>query len=246
MSSCEYADRRVSELWQRMTECDSHHSVSDWLTTVNTSDGEAETAWRHLWDRYAPRVTALARERLGQGRQPLADEEDVVIEVFKELFRGMQAGRFPRLGNRDELQHILATITQRRAIDAARRNEFRGAHEVGESALPGADGGDSSDRPIDLVAAGEHPPDLSLLACEELSRLLDSLEDDKLRQVALMRVVSSTDREIAGALKCSVRTVQRKVRLIAQRWREVVRREPLSRQDMRQGFQSWQQANDPP
>ena len=57
---------------------------------------------------YAPTVTSLARERLTHARKPLADEDDVAVEVFKELFRGVQAGRFPQLTNRDELQHILA------------------------------------------------------------------------------------------------------------------------------------------
>ena len=70
-----------------MSEVNSDHSVSDWLTTINASHGEAETAWRRLWDRYAPGMTALAWERLGHRRKPLADEEDVVIEAFKDLAR---------------------------------------------------------------------------------------------------------------------------------------------------------------
>lgn len=76
-----------------MRESESHHSVSEWLTTVNTSGGSADTAWRHLCDRYAPSVTALARERLAQGRRKPADEEDVVVEVFNELFRGLKGDR---------------------------------------------------------------------------------------------------------------------------------------------------------
>ncbi len=159
-----------------MSAADSHHSVSEWLTTVNTSDGSADTAWHHLWDRYAPGVTALARQRLAQGRQKLAHEEDVVVEVFKELFRGVKAGRFPQLSTRDELQSILITIAQRRAIDVARRNDFRVAYEAGESALPCGNGDESSDRPLERVAASEHPPDLPLLACEEFCRLLECLE----------------------------------------------------------------------
>ena len=115
-----------------MSEVNSDHSVSNWLTTINASHGEAETAWRRLWDRYAPGMTALARERLAHRRKPLADEEDVVIEAFKDLFRGVQGGCFGQLTNRDDLQQILITITHRRAIDAARRNEFRAAHEAGE------------------------------------------------------------------------------------------------------------------
>lgn len=75
-----------------MSEINSQHSVSKWLTTINASHGEAETAWHHLWDRYAPGMTALARERLGRGRKPLADEEDVVIEASRDSGGRRSAG----------------------------------------------------------------------------------------------------------------------------------------------------------
>jgi DNA-directed RNA polymerase specialized sigma24 family protein len=229
-----------------MSESSSHHSVSGWLSTVNSTHGEADTAWRHLWERYAPGMTELARGRLTPGRKPLADEEDVVVEVFKALFRGVQGGRFAHLSNRDDLQQILIMLTQRRAVDAARRNGVRTAHEIGESALQRADVGDGSDRPIERIAAADDPPDAPALARDELARLLDNLQDETLRHIAMMRVCSSSDEEIAEAIGLSVRSVQHKLQLIAGRWRKMLRRDLLSPQDLRQAFQYCLQANDPP
>lgn len=228
-----------------MSESNSRHSVSEWLSTVNAKHGEADTAWHQIWKRYAPRMRILARNQLPPGRKPLADEEDIVIEVFKEFFQGVQQGSFARLSNRDDLQQILIMLTLRRTIDAHRRNAVRTAHEVGESALPFADRSQSDGHPLDRVAGPDVPAGLSALACEELARLLDCLQDDTLRHVALMRVCSATDEEIAQELKLSVRTVQRKADLIAGRWRDAIHRESISRQDLAQLFRCWQEANDP-
>jgi DNA-directed RNA polymerase specialized sigma24 family protein len=229
-----------------MPEASSHHSVSDWLTTINRSQSDAETAWRQLWNRYAPGMMSLARRRLAEGRKPLVDEEDVVIEAFKELFRGVQRGTFARLANRDDLQQILITLTQRRAIDAARRNAYRAAHEAGESALPLPVTSEGSERPMERVPSKGAPPEFSMFAYDEFVRLLDSLEDDTLRQVAAMQVFSATTEEIAAALGLCVRSVQRKIRVIAQRWHEVTPGEPLSLEELRQTFDCWRQMHEPP
>jgi len=211
-----------------MHDTGEHGSVTAWLTTLTVSQGEADTAWRKLWHRYAPAMQALARRHLADGRKPLADDEDIVVEAFRDLFQGIQAGRFAQLTDRDDLQQILITITQRRAIDAARRNAFRTAHEAGESALPLGLGGASNPRGLDSLPGPENPPELPLLAREELARLLDALQDDKLRQVALMRVLCATEEEIARELNVSVRTVERKLELIARRWRKITARDARS------------------
>lgn len=204
-----------------MHDSDVHGSVTAWLTTITASPGAADTAWGNLWERYAPAMQAQARRQLAGGRKPLADEDDVVVEAFRDLFQGIQAGRFAQLTDRDDLQQILITITRRRAVDAARRNAFRTAHEAGESALPLGLGGDGSPQGLDSVPGPENPPELPLLAREELTRLLDALQNDRLRQVAVMRVFSATNEEIAAALGVGVRSVQFKIQLIARRWQKI-------------------------
>lgn len=208
-----------------MHDSGEHGSVTAWLTTLNVTRGEADTAWRNVWDRYAPTMQALARQHLPAGRKPLADEDDIVVEAFRDLFQGLQAGRFAQLNDRDDLQQILITITHRRAIDAARRNAARTAHEAGESALPLGLGGDGSPRGLDNLPGPENPPELAMSAREELARLLDALQNDRLRQVALRRVLSATEEEIARELNVSVRTVERKLAVIARRWRAIIARD---------------------
>jgi len=204
-----------------MYDTGEHGSVTDWLTTISDAHGEADTAWRSLWERYAPVMQALARPYVGDGRKPLADDEDSVVEAFRDLFQGNQDGRFAQRTDRDDLQQILITITQRRAIDAARRNEFRTVHEAGESALPLGVGGAGTPQGMDHLPGPDNPPELPLLAREELTRLLDALQSDQLRQVALMRVLCATNEEIAAALGVGVRSVQFKIQLIAQRWQKI-------------------------
>ena len=50
------------------------------------------------------------------------------------------------------------------------------------------------------------------------SRLLRSLADDTLRQVALMKMEGYTHEEIADRLGCSLRSVGRKLELIRRTW----------------------------
>jgi DNA-directed RNA polymerase specialized sigma24 family protein len=53
---------------------------------------------------------------------------------------------------------------------------------------------------------------------DECQRLMDELRDDSLRRVALLRMEGYTNEEIARELRCSRRTVARKVELIRRTW----------------------------
>jgi hypothetical protein len=43
-------------------------------------------------------------------RRRAADEEDVVQDAFHSFFRGVSAGRFPQLNDRDNLWRLLVAI----------------------------------------------------------------------------------------------------------------------------------------
>jgi hypothetical protein len=128
-----------------MSVRESQHSVSEWLTTVNASTDEAETAWRQLWDHYAPQVLALAREHLAHGRKPLLAESDVV--VVQDLFCGMQAGRFPRLTSRVSVRTVrrkVRAVAQRWqqvvAAGAISRRDLRQAFDTWRGVERNAEG----------------------------------------------------------------------------------------------------------
>lgn len=58
----------------------------------------------------------------------------------------------------------------------------------------------------------------STLLKEECERLLDVLGNDEFRKVALLKVEGYTNNEIANALQCTRRTVQRRLEFIRTVW----------------------------
>src|SRR5262245_1769616 len=92
-------------------------------------DGHGEAAQR-LWEAYFGRLVALARAKLRGIPLRAADEEDVALSAFDSLCRRAEAGRFPRLADRDDLWQLLFVITVRKALDLV-RHEGRAARGRG-------------------------------------------------------------------------------------------------------------------
>ncbi len=199
------------------------HSVTILIQDLRDRDPEAAS---RLWDRYAHRLVDLAKKRLGAMPRRDIDEEDVVASVFESLCFGAGAGRFPDLNNRDELWRLLATITHEKAVDQIRRNRSlkRGGGEVrGESIFSdGSDAGQSSPAEAGLAQAisEELSPELIVAMQDQLQYLLGLLTDEMLRNVAVWRMEGFTNEEIANRLGVTGRTVERKVNLIREEWRQ--------------------------
>jgi DNA-directed RNA polymerase specialized sigma24 family protein len=193
-------------------------SVTNWLTQLQGGDPAAA---QELWERYFPRMVALARKRLHGGRRREADEEDVALSAFDSFCRGAANGRFPRLGDRDDLWRLLLVITARKAVDLVDRQGRlkRGAGRVGgESALQ--DPADPSKGGIEQVVGNEPTPEFAAQVAEECERLLGKLDDDQLRSVAVWKMEGDTNEEIAARLGCAPATVERRLRLIRKLWAE--------------------------
>ena len=77
----------------------AHGSVTVWLERLK--DGSAGEAVDRLWHGYFRRLVELARGRLRARPRGIADEEDVALTAFDSFVRAVQAGRFPRLVNRE-------------------------------------------------------------------------------------------------------------------------------------------------
>jgi RNA polymerase sigma factor (sigma-70 family) len=194
-------------------------SVTRWVTALK--DGNAAAA-QPLWERYHRRLVGLAREKLrGAGRRT-ADEEDVVQNAFHSFFRGVAGGRFPQLGDRDNLWRLLVVITARKALDqlAAEHAKRRGGGTV--SADPRISPGTArwEETAIEQIVGDEPTPEFAAQVAEEYQRLLDLLGDDTLRRVAVWRMEGLTTDEIAAKLDCSRRTVARKLETIRVIWTE--------------------------
>jgi DNA-directed RNA polymerase specialized sigma24 family protein len=193
-------------------------SVTRWIDLVGSPD-RADQAAQKLWEHYFERLVHLARARLRSSPLRAADEEDVALSAFDSFCRGAAAGRFPDLAGRDDLWRLLITITTRKAIDR-RKHEGRqrrgGGKVVGEHALGGPAGDD--DGGLDQIAGREPTPEFAALVADELGRLLDGLDDDALRRVAILRMEGYGNDEIAARLGCGRRTVERKLAVIRSSW----------------------------
>ena len=191
--------------------------VAEWMVRLGEGDNEAA---RRIWQRYFGRLMRLARRRLeGQPRR-VADEEDVALSAMKSFYRGMAAGRFPHLRDRHDLWRLLVTITARKALDQARRvyAKKRGGGRVrGESAFRGSD---RSSLPggIDQVLGEQPTPDFAVMIAESCVSLLECLDSESLKEVALLKMEGLSNEEIAAELSCTTRTVERKLAQIRRKW----------------------------
>ena len=189
-------------------------SVSAWI--VGLKAGEAQ-AIHNLWARYYEDLVRMARHRIGKGPRQAADEEDVVQSVFATIFRGAQAGRFEKVADRDDLWWLLLALTYNKTVDHLRhegRQKRGGGLVVRESDLG------NGEAPFDLAQVIGRSPTPEVLAAleEEYDRLLSLLRDDQLRRVAALRIEGWQVSEISTELNISVRSVERKLRLIRSRW----------------------------
>ena len=191
-------------------------SVTRWVTALKEGDAAAA---QPLWERYHRRLVAQAREKLRTARRRAADEEDVVQSAFHSFFQGMARGRFPQLGDRDNLWRLLVVITARKALDElAREHAVRrgGGMLQGESRI--SSGLESDAAAIEQVVGDEPTPEFAAQVAEEYERLLDLLGDETLRQVAVWKMEGLTNDEVAERLACSRRTVARKLETVRIIW----------------------------
>ena len=189
----------------------SDGSISRWIDGLKA--GEAEAAQR-LWERYVGRLVRLARQRLGSAPRSVVDEEDVVQTVFSTICRGATDGRFNDVKNRDDLWWLLVAITRQNVASHVRREctVKRGAGRVHPASqlTISADGKSA----FDFVTGCDPTPDFLAMLDEQFQRLLGSLRDDQLREIAILRFEGYTVAEIAEKLSIAFRSVERKLQLI--------------------------------
>jgi RNA polymerase sigma factor (sigma-70 family) len=182
-------------------------SVTLWLRLVRDGD---EAGVQQLWHRYFNRLVALARGKLQGAPCRAEDAEDAALSAFDSFCRGAEQGRFPRLGNRDDLWRLLVMITARKAYDLAEREGRlkRGGDKVHVD-------------PTGLwesIAGNEPTPEFAAQAAEEYRRLLSLLADAELRSIAIWKMEGLTNQEIAARLDCAIPTVERRLRRIRKTW----------------------------
>ncbi len=206
-----------------MDEVDGGGSVTCWLG--NLKEGDLAAA-QPLWERYFSRLVGVARGKIRKTRRTSAceDEEDAALSAFNSFCGGIARGRFPQLADRDDLWKLLVVITARKAMAQAQREgrQKRGGGRVVDEAMLFGAGEDGSMAGLERIAGEGPTPEFAAMMAEECQRLLDALDDDSLRQVALSRMEGYTNDEIADQLGCARRTVARRLDLIRQTWMSFV------------------------
>src|SRR6266478_3721825 len=93
-------------------------SVTQSIVQLKESD---RVAAQRLWERYVDQLVRLARAKLGRTDRRAADEDDLANSAFAGFLRGIQAGRFPRMNDRNDLWQVLVVLTERKSVDYRRR-----------------------------------------------------------------------------------------------------------------------------
>jgi DNA-directed RNA polymerase specialized sigma24 family protein len=181
---------------------DSLGSITQCIRDLEAGVRRNEAA-QALWDRYFGGLARYAMTRLQAMHvaRAVADEQDAALWAFDKVCRGIERGQL-KLGGRDDFLKLLRWSTRGEAI---KQGKVRGADDAG----------------IDQVPGKELPPELFLMAEEGCRRLLDLLNEEELRRIALLKLIGHTDKEIARKLGCTQATVERKLKRIRLKWAHV-------------------------
>lgn len=178
-------------------------SVTEWISRLRAGDVKAA---QPIWEHYFERLVGLVNARFPP--RGYIDGEDVALSAFGSCVVAIRRGRFPQLQDRDDLWRILVFSSLRKVSKVIDR----------ENAVVHGGGVDHADLcAISLIAGQDPSPEVAAEVAEDFRLLIESLSDDTLRRIALWKMESYTNEEIAARLGCSLKTVSNKLRLIRMR-----------------------------
>jgi len=192
----------------------SDDSVSVWIAQLRRGD---RTVVQRLWQRYYHRVVHLARKQLSGQARPAADEEDAAQSALHSFFERAEKDQFAQLVDRNDLWQILAVVTRRKVINLKKREgalKRPGGHPVEDGSM--------AEQMFAGLPGREPDPEVLAHANEEYRRLLARLGSQQLEDIALWKMEGYTNHEIAISIGRSTATVERKLALIRDRWKDEV------------------------
>jgi hypothetical protein len=166
-----------------------------------------DDAVRELWEYFFADLMCYARRKLlaSNASRGSADEEDVAERAFTKICQSIERGRL-KLGNRVDLSKVLRSATMREVINLLHRAKRDSAGTCDEFMLG-------------QIPDPAHTPELLWLAYDACVRLLDLLETDEFRQIAIWKLSGHTNEAIRIKLACSLATLERILAHIRETWR---------------------------
>lgn len=196
----------------------SSGSVTKLIRRIKEGDAAAD---QELVVRYFRRLLGLARAKLQGKCLRAADEDDVVQSALYGFFLGAERGQYPELHDRDDLWQLLVKIITRKVQKLIKHEEAQKRNPKTRSARKGSCGPEGTplpDRDMEHLADPKLPPDLEILAQEEIAHLLRRLGNPQLQSIVGWKCEGYTNEEIATMLGCTTRTIERKLNLIRTIW----------------------------
>ncbi len=167
-----------------------------------------------VFARFQARLISLARRNVASAQvRRKFDADDVVQSALFSLWRHCKEGDF-ELDNWDSLWSLLRTMTIRRTRKYLRRYRSTRKRELEKEIT------------LDAAVAMGHAPDSmepTPLEAAVLSETIDSLLEDldeRCQLTLILKLQGCTETEICNELKCSTRSIQRRmarIRQVAQR-----------------------------
>lgn len=197
----------------------SPQEFTELLDRVREGDDQAIAK---LWDDYYHQLVRIAAKRLPANLRRTGDEEDVALSAFNSFIAGIRGDHFPDLSGRDNLWGLLITLTGRKVHAHLRyqtRQKRGGGAVRGESVFMDK-AGDLKAGGIGGVTGDAQAADIHAELAEACDDLLNQLDDEQLKQIAVMRMDGYLVDEIAQRLELSKRAVERRLQLIRRTWTE--------------------------
>jgi DNA-directed RNA polymerase specialized sigma24 family protein len=192
--------------------CAHHQDQTDPITRCirdleRGERGRRDDAVRELWEHFFADLTIYARSRLRVINVPRgpADEEDAAVRAFTKVCLGIERGRL-KLGDRMDLSRILRSATAREVINLYRKAR-RDAGWIRDESL------------LEQIPDTALRPELHWLGQDACQWLLDLLQPNDLRRIALWKLAGHTNDAIRIKLGCSLGKVERDLARIREIWK---------------------------
>ena len=200
----------------------SSEPITKWIEGLKEGDPEAA---ERLWQSYFGRIVSLAKRRLAGAKKAAADEEDVAVSTFKSLCMGAEAGRFPKLTDRDSLWALLMKIVAHKSTDLIRHENRKKRGGTGKAITDSCALEPRQAVPLSQIVEQRDSPEFDAEIGSQIELLmakLDEAKDPDLLFIAVAKMRGDSSAQVAEQLGCVRRTVERKVQLIRNIWEKEI------------------------